>query len=312
VIATFVLPVAACAGSPPPRPPAPKRPAATLFYSDVKVAPGRTFPSPLVVGSVSGRPTTFVVDTGAEVSVVDATLAVVVGLPIGQPVGGEDPDATTLPLRRTDQPRLAIDGLGPIAERPTAVVTLPPVLARLGIGGILSPQALAEPGRDVVVDLVNLELRLADASAPSHASRTAQPQQELPPMNVCRFRESGFDAKVVVAAATIDGVEMAAEIDTGASGTLVVADSEAGRKLAARSDVVRGQAKDATGAFEVMRAGDVPVTIGAVPLRGAITVMPGKKDVHCGHEGRIGIDLLRSCILVIGESSARGLCIPET
>lgn len=283
---------------------------AVLFYSDVELAPGRTFPSPLVRGSVNGKPTTIVVDTGAQVSVIDAALAADAKLEIGAPLDGHDPSGTTVAMRRTERPRLAIDGLGPLAERPTAVAALPPIFARLGVGAILSPQTLAESRRSVVMDLARRELRVTDL-APSHDSTSEARRRDLSVVDVCHFQESGMDAKALVVKATIDGTTALFEVDTGASGTFVVAESDVGRKLGARPDASRAQAMGAAGPIDVIRVGRAPAKAGSVALDGPITVMPGEKDGRCGYEGRLGIDRLRSCTLVIGESTASGTCLGD-
>jgi hypothetical protein len=121
------------------------------------------------------------------------------------------------------------------------VITKPPIFARLGVGAIVSPQALADADHRVVLDLANREVRIAEASSPPH-SPAGKPEHDLPIVNVCNFRVSGFDAKALVVKAMIDGTPTFLEVDTGASSTFVVADSEEGRKLGFRTDATRAQA----------------------------------------------------------------------
>src|SRR5262249_16445069 len=86
----------------------PAVPAAARFYAKTEVAPGRTFPSPLVNGTVNGRPTKIVVDSGAQVSVVDAKLAAEAALVIAGSVEAQDPSGQAVAMRRTLDARLSI------------------------------------------------------------------------------------------------------------------------------------------------------------------------------------------------------------
>jgi len=272
---------------------------AALFYSDVELAPGRTFPSPLVRGSVNGKATILVVDTGAQVSVIDEKLAIDAKLEVGAAVDGRDPSGNAVAMRRTERPGLGIDGLGAIAEHPTAVAALPSIFTRLGIGAILSPQALADGLHDVILDLAQREIRIVDRAPASHQGSVA---------DVCRFAESGLAARALVAKAVIDGIPTVVELDTGASGTFVVSSSDVGRKLERRTDAERAEAMGAAGPIDVIRVGRATASIGSLTLDGPVTIMPGEKDGSCGYEARLGIDRLRNCTLVISETSASVTC----
>jgi len=128
VLSLFVL--AACG----PEPKAPTPPAAArLFYSNVELAPGRRFPSPLARGRVNGRETVFIIDTGAQVSVVDAALARDAGLEITGAGQARDPSGGAVAMTKAPAPHLVVDGLGPLPERLTAVIALPEILTRLGV-----------------------------------------------------------------------------------------------------------------------------------------------------------------------------------
>ena len=282
---------------------------AELFYATEETRPGDRFPSPLVRGSVAGRPTLFIVDTGAQVSVVDATLASLVHLALAPATAAKDPSSTVVAIERTQRPSLALEGWGPVTDRPAAVLPLPPELTKLGIGGIVSPQAIVEHGREVLLDLVNNELRstVAGEAEPS-ASFGKGYALPLPRIDVCRYEDSGFSARSLVVTATIDGIRSVIELDTGASGTFAVSDSDLGRKLSSHPNAARAKALGAAGPIETVLVTGVPLQLGSAETLGTITVMPGTRDEHCGYEGRIGIESLRSCVLVLGESGARGAC----
>jgi len=294
--------LAACA----PDPKIPSRPnAASLFYSNVELAPGRRFPSPLVRGTVNGKETVLIVDTGAQVSVIDAKLAAEANLALLRGAGeARDPSGNGVPMMKTDTPVIAVDGLGPLPNRMTAIVELPEPFRRIGIGGILSPQMLAGE-HQVVLDLPRHELRLDD---PAAASKVSERVFDVGAIQVCRYADGGFGAASLIAEASIDGVPVRIELDTGASNTFVVADSAVGRKLAERTDGERKKSLTAAGEVETARFESVAAKLGEFDITGPLMMMPGKRAGACGYEGRIGIDRLRTCTLVIGAGDARATC----
>lgn len=289
-----------------PDPKAPTKPkAASLFFSNVELAPGRTFPSPLVRGAVNGHETVFIVDTGAQVSVVDAALAKDAALPVAGGGAAQDPSGSAVPMQKTEAPNFVVEGLGPLPNRLTAVIAIPELLTKLGIGAILSPQMIATEGHPIVIDFARRELRLDDAAAASKISDTVF---DLGPIRVCRYDDNGFGAASLIAQAVIDGVPTPVELDTGASNTFVVAESNIGRKLGERTDGERKKSMSAAGEIETARFERVSATVGELDVTGPLMTMPGKRSGVCGYEGRIGIDRLRSCTLVIGQREARGTC----
>ncbi len=278
---------------------------ATLFFSTVEIANGRVFPSPLVRASVNGKPTILIVDTGAQVSVVDAHLATEASLEVI--AGGQalDPSGSAVAMAKTAAPHLAVEGIGALANRLTAVIALPYVLTQIGIGGILSPQMIPKDGRFVVLDLARRELRLDDGAAAASVSKSVF---DLGAITVCRYDDKAFGAVSLVAVAMIDGVATRVELDTGAATTFVVNQSEVGKKLAARAEGGTGHAMGAGGEIDIAKVPNVAVTIGEVDASGPLMMMPGSRSGPCNYEGRIGIDHLRTCTFVIGETSARATC----
>jgi hypothetical protein len=311
----LVIALASCAGTvAPPRPSTPQQDKkqekkATLFYSDKELAPGRTFPSPLARGTVHGKPTVFIVDTGAQVSVIDASLAESAGVEIGAGVAAADPSGNAVAMRRADHPAFGVDGLGLLSDRPAAVVALPTLFTQIGVGAILSPQSLADGQHSVVVDLAHDELRITDAPTTATATATANGSAHaLLGTSLCPYVTDGLAAKALVARASIDGVSTVVEIDTGASGTFVVAESDVGRKLSSRTDATHAKAMGAAGPIDIARIANARASSGPVTLDGPLAVMPGGKDEHCGYDGRLGIDRLRACTLFIGEKTLEGVC----
>jgi hypothetical protein len=274
----------------------------------VELTPGRKFPSPLVRGSVNGKATIFVIDTGAQASAVDSTFAASAGLDLGREVKSSDPSGNAVAgMRTAERPHLLVDGLGLLAERPAVVVDFLDVMKATGIGAVLSPQALTADGSEVVLDLSRRELRIAGPNLDSNTP-VGQPTLALGQIDICRWTEGDVPAKALVMRASIDGKPISLEVDTGASKSFIVADSDVGRMLGTRPAAERSKAVTAAGQVDIVRVDGVTARSGAVALDGAFTIMPGKKDERCGYEGRIGIDRLKSCRLVLRDASVTGSC----
>ena len=58
-----------------------------------------------------------------------------------------------------------------------------------------------------------------------------------------------------------------------------------------------------------MKLPHVAMKVGEVDASGELMTMPGRRAAPCGYEGRLGIDRLRRCTIVIGEKVARATCI---
>src|SRR5690606_36387786 len=80
-------------------------------------------------------------------------------------VVGRDHTGQSLTLLELRDPELAIEPWGVLDDRSLLTVELPAVFERLGIGGVLSPQGLAEGDRVVVVELLRRSLALAPRGA---------------------------------------------------------------------------------------------------------------------------------------------------
>ena len=129
-----------------------------------------------------------------------------------------------------------------IAVRNATIPVVPsaPSLEALGIGGILSPQALAPPGFTTLIDLSRGRLAVLTGSLTA-ADRTG-PGQSLAPegLRVC----AGAERRYLVSA-TIEGQPTTFEIDTGSSETHIFANSRVGRSLAPEPRRQNGAARSA-------------------------------------------------------------------
>lgn len=288
---------------------------ATLFYATAPLVdeglPAFPFPSPLVHGTVGGRATTMIVDTGANVPVVTTWLAEEAGLQGGAPFDGRDSAGRRVPMRRAEHPAIVIDGWDAVPDRTTAIADLPLAFRRAGIGAIVSPQALAAPGERVELDLVAGRMRLVGAgvTGAGAASGALAGGVALRGARICAYEANGIRGRAVVATATIDGVDVALDLDTGTNGIAIGRGTALGRALAPRSNA-RASGLGARGAFEVARVADVSVRFGAVDTKAVVDVVVGAANGACGTAGRLGMDYLRSCVFSIGDDALEVWCRP--
>jgi predicted aspartyl protease len=287
----------------------PSRPSSARLLYEVEGASSR-WPQPLVRGTVAGRRTLMVIDTGAHVPVLASWLAREVGLRTSPGSPRRDAGGFDLASGRADHVALEIDGLGPAPDRPMAVIDLPDGFARRGIGAIISPQALPNADEAIVLDLANSEMYRA--SSPSVADDLAKraPWAAVPNARLCsRKEDDGFDSRALIIDATIDGVATSVQLDTGSNALVVDEDSDAGRKLAKRGDGVPRTALGAGGYSRIVsfprvevrmgqRVANVPAAVGQARMR------------RCGFDGRVGLEELRACVLIISPSELRVSC-PE-
>lgn len=257
---------------------------AILFFDEPS---GKRLPFPMVKGTVNGRPTTLIVDTGAQISVVAEWLATKISLPMTEAASAQDPAGNPVPMLRADHVAIAIDRFGPLPDLPVSVIDLPPAFEKLDIGGIISPQTMAP----VVIDIPRRRL--------SHTPVGPVKGIELPKVHVCNYESNGLAAHSLVGEGTVDSVPVVLEIDTAAESMVIVADSDAGKRVGTRPNPKAGAATGAAGRFTVQSWENVPIQIGSWSNLAFVTVAPGKKQDPCGYEGRMSIQELNQCVFVI-------------
>jgi predicted aspartyl protease len=273
---------------------------------------GRRFPLPVVRGSVAGQDVWMLVDTGANSHVIASWVARRAGLSM-RALGdvGSDHTGRAVSAYTVEHPAVAIDGWGPLADRPMLVTDVPEPIARIGIGGFLSPQWLAGPGQAVVLDLANGEMRTA---AWDEASRALDelPGRELAPRGprLCRDDASTITGLAFVLRASIDGHGVDLLLDTGAHRTDLLTTSAAGRALAARATPSREQMYAASGLVKTSLVRAASVRIGDWSLTSDVDLVPGVADPLCPRDGVVSMDALQSCTLLLGRDGMRGRCGP--
>lgn len=258
---------------------------------EAKKQGSKPFPFAFVEGKIGDQSTRFLIDTGASAHGIDATLAQAAHV--------------AAPVKAS---AIAIEGWGALAEHGVAVVELPASIRAHGIGGILSPQLLAQPGQAVVLDLVKMQMReLAKSAAWSQvddlgAALTPQAQR------FCPAEAGGIPGLLVAVDGTVDGEPTRFAIDTGASRSLLLEGSKGGAKAAGHPVLGRSVASSAMADVPASIHGGVPVALGAWATTLDFGVTPGERNAQCAYEGRIGMDVLQHCAIAMTTDDVRVAC----
>jgi hypothetical protein len=124
--------------------------------------------------------------------------------------------------------------------------------------------------------------------------------------HVCRNAQSPFENRQYAASATADGIGGTLLVDTGATSTLAATGSRIAGALADRaSESGRTQGVGAD-AQTLGKAPNVRLERGGANSTIAVTI--GGSASPCGPDGLIGMDALRQCVLVLGESAFAWSC----
>jgi hypothetical protein len=262
---------------------APRREASFRSRSRQKKAGSRAFSFPLVEGKVNGQPTRFILDTGAVVHAIDTPVAAAAQL--------------ATPSKASS---ISIDGWGVLPEHAVAVRDLPPSIRAHGIGGIIAPQLLVEsPDQAVVVDLVNLQLRMRPRSAAASAMADLGPTLSGAGRKLCSADADGIAGLGMTVAGTVDGEPTSLAIDTGASRSILVEGSKAAVRATTRPVIGRTVSAGASADVATSIYGGVPISAGAWTSTVDVGVSVPHRPPPCGVDGRLGMDVLQQCAIAI-------------
>jgi hypothetical protein len=278
--------------------PTPERSARVHFDDRIEAAS-----PPLVDAMVGGQPTTLIVDTGATHHIIAGWLARELPGAVARPVGrATDHGGKAVTLSVLDGVNLVITGYGRVASPSLLVVEVPDELRRRGIGGVISPQSLVTEGRAVLLDLQGGTL--TDVAAADGQRRLESRGRPFDGILPCA---GAGGAAVLVTAATIDGVEASLQLDTGATTSSLFAASPPGKRLGQRSRGTSTQL-NASGAHTVSTVPGAHVRLG--PFESELDLALLGRAPSCG-EGYAGMDVLRSCAVLIGGAGSRLWCAPR-
>jgi Aspartyl protease len=115
-----------------------------------------------------------------------------------------------------------------------------------------------------------------------------------------------FTNRLVEHAILVNGTSASLLLDSGATATILVPDSVAGHAIRDRS-VAAGVADGVGGQTRRLRkARGVRVRVGGETR--TIDLLLGAASPSCGRDGLLGMDLLRSCAIVLGQRESVVFC----
>lgn len=271
----------------------------------------RPFPLPVVRGTIAGRPTLMLVDTGANSHIITGWLARELGLPM-KALGeiGADHVGKAIATYRIDDPKMTIEGWGSLSAGPALATEVPDVIEKLGIGAFVSPQRLDEEGDAVVLDLAGGELRsawwdeayaeLAERGAPLAAERDVA---------VCEERDGPVRGLAFVLSAAVDAHRVSLLVDTGAQRSDVFTSTAVGQRLLAQSTSNKEAMYTASGRISGRVRRGARVEAGSFAITTDVDLVHGAADRSCPRDGVLAMDVLRSCALLMGRSRFHGWCM---
>jgi len=259
---------------------------------------------------VAGLDTLLIVDTGATASGLDSALVARAKLEVvDSGVRGRDWTGQPIKILRTDAP-IALEGIGPVPDRASGVAEFSPGFRARGLGGVLSPQALANATDDVLIDFPGRRLLVRPMAAREVPIGLAPGPAPEP---LCADRSGGVEGTHLTILALVNGTRARLAVDTGLSDTTLFASAAAAVKFEPPPPPPSG-------------SGDAPI-VGGTPLGGSkgmlrkatlaagdwstvidIAVVDGTPSSRCPFDGRLGIDVLRSCAIEIANGASIVRC----
>lgn len=259
----------------------------------------------MVKARIAGHEAMFIIDSGASVNVLADWYARLAEIPTttatGTATGSGGKTAAVQTARRLRGHWSNGQGF---TLKEAIVVAFPPLFETLHLAGLVSPQLLAPDGTAAVLDLKVPSLKFepfARAMTDLHLS-----QAITIPQQVCRDPDSQFVNRVYLAPVTAAGVTDRVLIDSGATKTIFSAESNIAHAIETTSEL--GPRSEGVGG-EVSGQRMVP---NVQMLRGgqtaALSPSIGKVAAPCDAKGLLGMDALRSCLLILGDSEMAISC----
>jgi hypothetical protein len=270
---------------------------------------GRPFPLPLVHGTVAGIPTWMLVDTGANSHVITGWLARRAGFKLKN-LGevGSDHAGRPVTTFSVDKPKVTIDGFGALHNGPMLVTDVPEAIERLGIGMFISPQWLGDEDEAVVLDLAG---KLLMTSPFEDAARAIKNRgKDLAPIggSLCEDTGSSIRGLGFVIPATVEGHKVRLLVDTGAHHTDLLSTTPPAKLLLSRSVANSEQMYAASGLVRTRLLKHAKVSVGDFTVTSDVDLVPGVSDPVCPRDGVVSMDVLQSCVLVLGQKQMMGRC----
>lgn len=270
-----------------------------LVYDPQEYAPGKHFPLAMIEVLVNGKRTRAIVDTGAEVTVVSHLVARGMTEKPSQNVKGKDSANKAVAMRNLAPFNVTLVGLEEVSLQNAVASELPAVFSKLGVGMILSPQALASAERVVVLDFPNATFGLM---------RKQRSNPTAVDLGICEYGDEGIQPRALLGNGTVNGIAARLLLDTGASTSHLQASSVAAKALLQARSAKATTTTGAGGESTAREFADVPVRLGTARAVTALTISDDEATTveadsdkkPCRHDGAVGLDLLKSCRITVG------------
>ncbi|MEO8800804.1 MAG: retropepsin-like aspartic protease [Polyangiaceae bacterium] len=266
---------------------------ATIAY-----APGRVR-APIVHGSVRGKATSMLVDTGASRNFVADWLAHKI-FETENGASASDHAGRTIAITKMDQARIKIDGIGALPDDTAMLLHDASGSEESGIGVTMSPQSLGKVGL-VLIDFPHRRLSVVRSHAEVDKAMPKGPA--LAPATYCRG--------IYIMNAKIGDAPARLMLDTGAYATDLHPRSQPAKALTFHSSDGQGASMGAAGAIAYHRLPALLVTSGAVKTTVDVMLLDEvNEDPYCPFDGVLGMDVLQNCALVVEDRTITGRCAP--
>jgi predicted aspartyl protease len=106
----------------------------------------------------------------------------------------------------------------------------------------------------------------------------------------------------------VDGEKAELLLDTGATSTSLKFSWARGRPIEARAHAAAEKASGASGPHETQVADGVSLAVAGIRRKLQAHLIPGSQDPRCREDGLLGMDMLRSCVLVFSSEDALAHC----
>ncbi|HEU4410409.1 MAG TPA: hypothetical protein VFS43_34460 [Polyangiaceae bacterium] len=265
--------------------------------------------APLVDVTVRGVQATLLVDTGSAMHVLAPWLVRDAGLRSDEADGGlYDATGKLLPVSVLRDVSAELDGWGELGPAQNFISSpFPSVFERLRIGGLLSPQLLARGDETVMLDFREPSLWL---EGPAARRRVAA--APATPATFCRSPVGRLDNLLFLTPVTIGRSVARLTLDSGAGATQLNESSNAGRLALQNSAPTPMQARGIAGRAVPLRVVEnATVRLGSAEQRADVFVADVGSS-YCAGEGRVGMDVLRSCRVGLGRSHFSISCLPTS
>jgi predicted aspartyl protease len=252
--------------------------------------------APAVHGSVHGKDTWMLIDTGASRHFIsDWMIRRIFADDISQ--NATDHTGHTFKASRLEEPQMKLDGWGSVPDT-AAMVSASGNSESSDLGVVMSPQMLAGNGA-VVLDFPNKTMTLM--SSRDSAEHAIAKGAKLPRAEKC--------GGVYYIAAKVGDTNAKMLVDTGAWATDLRPTSAPARALTMHSSDGQERGYGAAGAINSHRLPKIPIAVGAVNATIDVQLLDDVTESGaCRFDGVLGMDIFQSCVLIVDDSGITGNC----